>query len=190
MLNRHIRSGKNFQEVQNRVLNYRINEEILAESVRLIDAEGNDNGIVPLRTAMTMARDANLDLVEVSGNAPQSVCKILDFSKEEYEARKKQKKMKKNSKAIEVKEIRFTARIDDHDYEVKIKQAIKFLQQDNDKVQISVIFRGRELDYKDIAYRVVDRIKKDLSEVGKIGAEPKMERKRLYMMFSPLSVKV
>lgn len=174
------------QKQTNKVLNFRINDQIRSPEVRVFDQNGTDIGIVSIQNALAMAANAELDLVEVAPNGQPPVCKILDYGKEQYEAQKKQKRAKKNTKAVSLKEIRLTARIDDHDYNVKIKHAIRFLTEDNDKVNVCIIFRGRELDYKEIAYRIVERVKKDLLEVAKIESEPKLDRRRMNMTFAPL----
>jgi translation initiation factor IF-3 len=171
---------------QNKILNYKVNREIKSESVRVINQNGEDLGQMSLYDAFNVAEFAGLDLVEVSSAQNISICKIMDYMKEEYEAQKKQKRIKKNSRVVSLKEIRLTARIDDHDYDVKMKHAKRFLEEDKDKVSVSIIFRGRELDYKDIAYRIVNRVKQDLSEIGKLDSEPKLDRKRMIMIFSPL----
>lgn len=167
-------------------LSTRVNNQIKSVEVRLIDQNGNDLGIMPTSSAMNIAASAELDLVEVSQNKDYSVCKILDYGKEKYEAEKKKKIAKKNSQATALKEVRLTARIDEHDYNVKIKRAIKFLTEDKDKVLVTIVFRGRELDYKEIAYRIVNKVKEDLLEVAKIDSEPKLDRRRMNMAFSPI----
>lgn len=167
-------------------LSTRLNNQIRAVEVRLIDQNGNDLGIMPTANAMNIAASAELDLVEVSQSKDYSVCKILDYGKEKYEAEKKKKLAKKNSQATALKEVRLTARIDEHDYNVKIKRAIKFLTEDKDKVLVTIVFRGRELDYKEIAYRIVNKVKDDLLEVAKIDSEPKLDRRRMNMVFSPI----
>ena len=128
-----------------------INEDIRAREVRLIDENGEMKGIVSLSEALAMAEEADLDLVNISPNADPPVCKILDYGKYRYEQQKKEKNAKKNQHVTEIKEIRLSASIEDHDIEVKSKAAMRFLQ-DGDKVKVSLRFRGREMGYTQLGY--------------------------------------
>ncbi|MDU7502680.1 MAG: translation initiation factor IF-3, partial [Finegoldia magna] len=132
-----------------------INEEIRSSKVRLIDDEGEQIGVIPIKEALKMAENKHLDLVNVAPNAKPPVCKILDYGKYKYDALKKEKEAKKNQKVINVKEIRLSPNIEKHDLEVKANQASKFLSNEN-RVKVSVRFRGRELGHKDLGKEVLD----------------------------------
>lgn len=161
-----------------------INEEIRASEVRLIDENGEMRGIMSIDDAMALADEANLDLVNISPNAEPPVCKILDYGKYRYELQKKEKQNKKNQKVTEVKEIRLSPSIEDHDVQVKAKTAIKFLK-DGDKLKISLRFRGRERDYVAKGYEVMEAFAELVSEYGVIEKKPKMEGRRMNMFLAP-----
>ena len=150
-----------------------INEEIRASEVRLIDENGEMRGIMSIDDAMALADEANLDLVNISPNAEPPVCKILDYGKYRYELQKKEKQNKKNQKVTEVKEIRLSPSIEDHDVQVKAKTAIKFLK-DGDKLKVSLRFRGRERDYVAKGYEVMEAFAELVSEYVVIEKKPKM----------------
>ncbi len=135
------------------------------------------------RDALARAQEVGLDLVEVNPTAQPPVCKILDYGKYKYEEQKKKKEAKKKQKVIEVKEIKLRPSIDDHDLVVKIKQIHKFLDQ-GDKVKVSMRFRGREFAHEKIGRDIMARIQKEVADVGKAEAEPKMESSHLLMMLS------
>ncbi|MGN0673552.1 MAG: translation initiation factor IF-3 [Anaerovoracaceae bacterium] len=161
-----------------------INEEIRASEVRLIDENGEMRGIMSIDDAMALADEANLDLVNISPNAEPPVCKILDYGKYRYELQKKEKQNKKNQKVTEVKEIRLSPSIEDHDVQVKAKTAIKFLK-DGDKLKVSLRFRGRERDYVAKGYEVMEAFAELVSEYGVIEKKPKMEGRRMNMFLAP-----
>ena len=161
-----------------------INEEIRASEVRLIDENGEMRGIMSIDDAMALADEANLDLVNISPNAEPPVCKILDYGKYRYELQKKEKQNKKNQKVTEVKEIRLSPSIEDHDVQVKAKTAIKFLK-DGDKLRVSLRFRGRERDYVAKGYEVMEAFAELVSEYGVIEKKPKMEGRRMNMFLAP-----
>ncbi|MDU5970086.1 MAG: translation initiation factor IF-3, partial [Finegoldia magna] len=142
-----------------------INEEIRSSKVRLIDDEGEQIGVIPIKEALKMAEDKHLDLVNVAPNAKPPVCKILDYGKYKYDALKKEKEAKKNQKVINVKEIRLSPNIEKHDLEVKANQASKFLSNEN-RVKVSVRFRGRELGHKDLGKEVLDKFYELTKDVG------------------------
>ena len=154
-----------------------INEEIRASEVRLIDENGEMRGIMSID-------ETNLDLVNISPNAEPPVCKILDYGKYRYELQKKEKQNKKNQKVTEVKEIRLSPSIEDHDVQVKAKTAIKFLK-DGDKLKVSLRFRGRERDYVAKGYEVMEAFAELVSEYGVIEKKPKMEGRRMNMFLAP-----
>ena len=161
-----------------------INEEIRASEVRLIDENGEMRGIMSIDDAMALADEANLDLVNISPNAEPPVCKILDYGKYRYGLQKKEKQNKKNQKVTEVKEIRLSPSIEDHDVQVKAKTAIKFLK-DGDKLKVSLRFRGRERDYVAKGYEVMEAFAELVSEYGVIEKKPKMEGRRMNMFLAP-----
>ena len=161
-----------------------INDEIRADVVRLIDEEGVMRGIVSIDEALALAEEADLDLVNISPNADPPVCKILDYGKYRYEQQKKEKNAKKNQHVTEIKEIRLSASIEDHDVEVKAKAATKFLQ-DGDKVKVSLRFRGRERDYTQLGFDAMKKFADMVAEYGVVEKEPKMEGRRMNMFLAP-----
>ncbi|TAN61536.1 MAG: translation initiation factor IF-3 [Magnetospirillum sp.] len=162
----------------------RVNREIDVRSIRLVGADGEMIGVVTLREGLTMAEEAGLDLVEVSPNADPPVCKILDFGKFKYEDQKKKNAARKKQKVIEVKEIKLRPNIDDHDYGVKMRSMIKFLEE-GDKVKVTLRFRGRELAHQDLGMKVLEKVKDDLEELGKVEQIPKMEGRQMVMVIAP-----
>lgn len=161
-----------------------INDEIRAKEVRLIDETGEMVGIVSLDEALDRAEQADLDLVNISPNAEPPVCKILDFGKFRYEQQKKEKNAKKNQAVTEIKEIRLSASIEDHDVQVKAKNAIKFLQEGN-KLKVSLKFRGRERDYTQLGLDVMNKFAEIVADYGVVEKEPKMEGRRMNMFLGP-----
>ena len=152
--------------------------------MRLIDAEGENIGVVPVEEAMRMAEDVGLDLVEVSPGADPPVCKILDYGKHKYEAQKKQNVARKKQKTIDVKEIKMRPNIEAHDYDVKMRSMVKFLDE-GDKVKVTLRFRGRELAHQDRGMMVLDRVRGDLDEMAKVEQYPRMEGRQMVMVISP-----
>ncbi len=152
--------------------------------MRLINAEGDNVGVVPVEEARSMAEDVGLDLVEVSPGADPPVCKILDYGKYKYEAQKKQNVARKKQKTIDVKEIKMRPNIDAHDYDVKMRSMVKFLDE-GDKVKVTLRFRGRELAHQDRGMMVLDRVRDDLDELAKVEQYPKMEGRQMVMVISP-----
>ena len=161
-----------------------INEEIRASEVRLIDEDGEMRGIVSLDEALAIAEEADLDLVNISPNADPPVCKVLDYGKYRYEQHKKEKNAKKNQHVTEIKEIRLSASIENHDIEVKAKAANKFLRE-GDKVKVSLRFRGRERDYTQLGFDAMNRFAEMVSEVGEVEKPAKMEGRRMNMFLAP-----
>ena len=162
----------------------RINEEIRVKEVRLIDENGENRGVISIREALQLAADAGLDLIEISPQAVPPVCKILDFGKYKYEMQKRKAEAKKNQKVIEIKELKLRPMIDTHDYEVKIKQAKKFLGEGN-KVKFTMRFKGREMNTSNLGQDVLHRILDDLEGLYKLDSEPKMEGRQMMMLISP-----
>ncbi|WP_456064523.1 translation initiation factor IF-3 [Halothiobacillus diazotrophicus] len=162
----------------------RINGEITAREVRLIDENGEQLGIVRTRDALTRAAEVALDLVEVAPNASPPVCKIMDYGKFKYQQSKKMAEARKKQKQIEVKEIKFRPGTEDHDYQVKMRNIVRFLE-DGDKAKITLRFRGREMAHKDIASELLDRIERDLAELAVVEQRPKMEGRQVTMVMAP-----
>lgn len=158
----------------------RVNYQIKAYKVRLIDENGKQLGVVTLREALDMAREKGLDLVEVSPNIFPPVCKILSWGKYLYE----QKKQKKKPKNVETKEVRLTAKIDEHDFEVKLKQAVKFLQK-RQKVKTFLFLKGREIVHKEVASKVLENFKEAIKDYGEPEQELKMQGRTLSIVFIP-----
>lgn len=162
----------------------RVNREIEARSIRLVGADGEMIGVVSLREGLVMAEEAGLDLVEVSPNADPPVCKILDFGKFKYESQKRKAEARKKQKVIEIKEIKLRPNIDDNDYNIKMRSMIKFLEE-GDKVKVTLRFRGREMAHQDLGVKVLDRVRTDLDEMGKVEQYPKMEGRQMVMVIAP-----
>ena len=141
-------------------------------------------GVVSIRDAQRAAEEAGLDLVEVSPNAEPPVCKILDFGKFKYESQKKRNEARKKQKIIDVKEIKLRPNIDDNDYQVKLRNARRFID-DGDKVKVTMRFRGRELAHQEIGMNVLMRVRDELEEATKVEQMPKMEGRQMIMVLSP-----
>ena len=167
---------------------YRANHRIRAREVFLVDASGQKLGVVSLNDAMAAARQAGLDLVEVSGNTNPPVCKILDFGKFRYELAKRDREAKRHNLAAKVKEMKFHVNIDPHDYATKMRHAEEFLWKGM-KVKVVMAFRGREMQHQDLGKTLVESIRNDLKLVGLADAEPKLIGKNITMMLTPLPVK-
>lgn len=140
-------------------------------------------GVMSVRDAIALAEEAGLDLVEISPNAEPPVCKVLDYGKYKYEMQKKAAEARKKQKVIELKEIKLRPTIDDHDFSIKMKSAVSFLQ-DGDKVKVTMRFRGREMSHQEIAQQVFTRVKSELEPYGKIEAEPSFEGRQMIMIMS------
>src|SRR6266478_6941805 len=162
----------------------RVNEEIAVPSVRLVDEQGRMVGVVTRNEALTMADQAGLDLVEVAPGAEPPVCKILDYGKYKYEEQKKKNEARKKQKVIEVKEIKLRPGIDDHDYDVKMRSMVKFIEE-GDKVKVTMRFRGRELAHQELGMDVLMRVKDDLDGIAKVEQTLRMEGRQMTMVVSP-----
>ena len=152
--------------------------------MRLIGADGANVGVVPIRQAIMMAEEANLDLVEISPDAKPPVCKILDYGKFKFQEQKKAAEARKKQKVIEIKEIKMRPMIDDHDYDVKMR-AIKRFFEEGDKVKITLRFRGREMAHQELGQQLLDRVKKDTVEIAKVESEPGFEGRQIVMVLAP-----
>ncbi|WP_345798999.1 translation initiation factor IF-3 [Albimonas sp. CAU 1670] len=162
----------------------RVNDKIRCPEIRLIDHEGENRGVLDPRDAMRMAEDVGLDLVEISPNANPPVCKIMDFGKFKYEQQKKANEARKKQHIIEIKEVKFRPNIDKHDYDVKMRNVTRFLE-DGDKVKVTLRFRGREMAHQDLGRDVLERIAADTLELGKVESMPKMEGRQMIMVIAP-----
>ncbi|HEY0424386.1 MAG TPA: translation initiation factor IF-3 [Rhodopila sp.] len=162
----------------------RVNEEIRIPQVRLIDQDGEMQGVLTVREAMQRAFAVGLDLVEISPNADPPVCKILDFGKFKYEQQKKKNEAKKKQKVIEIKEIKVRPNIDENDYQVKMR-AMKSFIDEGDKVKVTLRFRGREMAHQDIGVRVLERIRAEMDTTSKVEQMPRMENRQMVMVLSP-----
>lgn len=166
----------------------RVNDSIRSPEIRLIGADGENVGVVSPARAMMMAEEAGLDLVEISPNASPPVCKIMDFGKFKYETQKREAEARKKQKIIEVKEVKFRPNTDINDYEVKMRNVFKFLDN-GDKVKVTLRFRGREMAHLNLGRELLERVAEDTKEHGKLDNFPKMEGRQMVMVISPLPQK-
>lgn len=162
----------------------RINEEIRAKEVRLNSPTNEPLGIVQLQDALRMAIEQNLDLVEVAPTARPPVCRIMDFGKFKYEQQKREKEVKKKQKIVTVKEVKLRPNIEDHDFEVKFKNAQRFLE-DGDKVKVTIMFRGRELSHPELGRKVLDKMALQIKDIANIERGAKLEGKNMIMILAP-----
>lgn len=162
----------------------RVNREIDVPNVRLIGPDGSMIGVVPIRDALRAAQEVELDLVEVSPNADPPVCKVLDYGKYKYEAQKKKNEARKRQKIIDVKEIKLRPNIDDNDYQVKMRNARRFLDE-GDKVKVTMRFRGREMVHQNLGMDVLIRVRDELEEAAKVEQMPKLEGRQMIMVLAP-----
>ena len=152
--------------------------------MRLIDEDGENHGVVTLEDALAQAEEAGLDLVEISPNVDPPVCKILDYGKYKYEAQKKANEARKKQKTIEVKEIKMRPGIETHDYQVKMRAMLRFLEA-GDKVKVTMRFRGREMAHQELGLNVLRRVQEELDEVAKVEQHPKVEGRQMMMVLAP-----
>lgn len=162
----------------------RVNDKIKTPEVRLIDVDGKQIGIVPTSEALRIANEKGLDLVEVSPDAKPPVCRIMDFGKYKYQLEKKEREAKKKQKEIEVKEFKLGFNISDYDYSYRKEHMIEVLKEGN-KVKVTVVFKGRQIAFKDRGYELIERIKNDLSEWAVLEKEPKLEGRNLSAVLAP-----
>jgi len=162
----------------------RINERIRAREVRVIDDAGEQLGIMPPFEALKIARERGLDLVEVSPNAVPPVCRIQDYGKFLYEKDKSERAARKKQKVIVVKEVKFSVTVDEHDYQKKKNQAVRFLSE-GDKVKASLRFKGRQMAHRDLGYAIINRLIQDIGETGTVEFMPRMEGTTLHAILAP-----
>jgi len=161
-----------------------LNDAITARRIRVIGAEGEQLGIISLTEAKQLAADAGMDLVEISPNADPPVCKIMDYGKFLFEQNKKQQAAKKKQKQIQVKEIKFRPGTEEGDYQVKLRNLTKFLNEGN-KTKITIRFRGREMSHREIGMELLKRVEKDLEDIAVVEQFPKMEGRQMVMVMGP-----
>lgn len=161
-----------------------VNEEIREREVRVIDVDGKQLGIMPLRQALELAQRKQLDLVNVAPQATPPVCRIMDYGKYKYEAIKQEKEAKKNQRIIDIKEIRLSTTIEEHDIDVKLKNAVKFLKS-GDKVKVTVRFRGRQITHPEIAAEILSKFAESVGEAGIIEKAPQMDGRNMLMILAP-----
>mgnify|MGYP001252226220 CR=1 FL=1 len=176
---------KNFFQKRNKYFGPRYNNRINSSEVQVIDHDGQNLGILNLQEAISKAKKEGLDLIEIAPNVRPPVCKIMDIGKYKYDQQKKASKAKKNQKKIELKEIKLRPVTEVHDYTFKIKNAQKFLSK-GDKVKFTIKFKGRELQHKNLGNELMDKIKADMENVGKIELQPKFDGKQMIMVMQPV----
>ncbi len=163
---------------------HQINGEITASEVRLTGADGQPVGIVSLQEAMSAAEEANLDLVEISPNAEPPVCRVMDYGKFIFEKSKKDKEQRQKNKQIQLKELKFRPGTDEGDYQVKLRNLNRFLE-DGNKVKITLRFRGREMAHQGLGTKLLNRIKDDVAEIANVESFPAMEGRQMVMVLAP-----
>ena len=175
------------QEVKKDIVKkLRINAEIKAKEVRLVGEKGEQLGIMPLYQAREVARNQNLDLVEVAPTASPPVCRLLDYGKYKYEQAKKEREAKKGQKIALLREVRLRPKIGEHDFESKSRLARKLIDG-GDKVKVSILFRGREITHPELGLRLLQRMADSLTEVASVDTKPSMEGRRMNVVLSPLA---
>ncbi|WP_236404698.1 translation initiation factor IF-3 [Microaerobacter geothermalis] len=167
---------------------HQINEEIRAREVRLIGPDGSQIGIKPLREALEIAERFNLDLVNISPNANPPVCRIMDYGKFKFEQSKKEKESRKNQKVVNVKELRLSPTIEEHDFQTKLRNAKKFLEN-GDKVKLTIRFKGRQITHAEIGQKVLEQLAKEVEDISVVERTPKIEGRSMIMILAPKSDK-
>ncbi len=174
------------QEVnQNIVKKLRINEEIRAKEVRLVGEKGEQLGIMPLNQAQDVARNSNLDLVEVAPTAAPPVCRLMDYGKYKYDQAKKEREARKSQKVVLLREVRLRPKIGNHDFEAKARLAKKLLDG-GDKVKLTVMFRGREVTHPEIGWKLLQRMAEELKELATVEGQPVMVGRRMNVVVTPI----
>ncbi|HEX5804580.1 MAG TPA: translation initiation factor IF-3 [Azospira sp.] len=164
---------------------HRVNEEINVPEVRLIGEAGEQVGVVSIRTAMQMAEEAEIDLVEIAPLAQPPVCRIMDYGKFKYQEAKKAHEAKLKQKQVQVKEVKFRPGTDENDYQIKLRNMLRFLDE-GDKVKVTLRFRGREMAHQEFGMRQLERIKTDVEAIGQVEQMPKMEGRQMIMIIAPI----
>ena len=161
-----------------------INEEIRDREVRVVDQNGEQLGVMSSRDALALAEERQLDLVKIAPQARPPVCKLMDYGKYRFEQSKKEREVRKNQKVITVKEVRLSATIEDHDIDVKFKNAVKFLK-DGNKVKVTIRFRGRQITHSEIGRQVMTEFAERIKEYGTVDKAPQIEGRNMSMFISP-----
>ena len=161
-----------------------INEEIRDREVRVVDQNGEQLGVMSGRDALALAEERQLDLVKIAPQARPPVCKLMDYGKYRFEQSKKEREFRKNQKVITVKEVRLSATIEDHDIDVKFKNAVKFLK-DGNKVKVTIRFRGRQITHSEIGRQVMNEFAERIKEYGTVDKAPQIEGRNMSMFISP-----
>lgn len=162
----------------------RVNEGIDTPEIQLIDATGENVGVVEINDARERALEAGLDLVEISPNSVPPVCKILDFGKYKYQAQKKAAEARKKQRTVEIKEIKMRPNIDTHDYDVKMRSMNRFFEE-GDKVKVTLRFRGREMAHQNLGVQLLNKVKQDTTKIAKVESEPRLEGRQMVMVLAP-----
>ncbi len=166
---------------------HRLNAEITAPEVRLVGDEGEQHGVVPVREALRLAEEQDVDLVEIAPLAEPPVCKLMDYGKFKYREQKKAHEAKLKQKQIQVKEVKFRPRTEEGDYQIKLRNLIRFLEE-GDKTKVTLRFRGREMAHQEFGYRLLERVKADLENIGAVEQWPKLEGRQMVMVLAPKKV--
>tara|TARA_B100001559_G_scaffold85302_1_gene71028 strand:+ start:202 stop:747 length:546 start_codon:yes stop_codon:yes gene_type:complete len=176
---------KNYFQRRSKPKGPRSNNRINSPEVQVISSDGENLGIINTNKAISMAKDEGLDLIEIAPNANPPVCKIIDMGKYKYDAQKKANKAKKKQKKIELKEIKLRPVTETHDYNFKLKNALKFLSK-GDKVKFTIRFKGREMQHSNLGHELMNKIKEDIVSHGKVELNPKFDGKQIIMVIQPL----
>ncbi|MGB9662889.1 MAG: translation initiation factor IF-3 [Moorellaceae bacterium] len=163
-----------------------MNGEIRAREVRLVGTDGQQLGIMPLREALRIAQEQGLDLVEVAPQARPPVCRIMDFGKYKYEQSKREREAKKKQRIVNIKEVKLRPGIEEHDFQVKARNALRFLE-DGDKVKVTVMFRGREISHPELGEKLCLRLADQVAEIASVERPPKIEGRNMVMILAPKS---
>ncbi|NHM26095.1 translation initiation factor IF-3 [Desulfofundulus sp. TPOSR] len=164
--------------------NFRVNEEIRAREVRVVDPSGNQLGIMPVREALRLAEERQLDLVEIAPQAKPPVCRLMDYGKYKYEQSKREKEAKKRQRIINIKEVKLRPSIEEHDFQVKARNAARFLKE-GDKVKATIMFRGREIMHTQLGHQLLLRLAEQVKDLSIIERQPKLEGKNMVMILAP-----
>ena len=178
----------NYKGNKTKTKSYRTNERITASEIRVISSTGEQLGILSIREALIRAEDEGFDLVEVSPDTKPPVCKIIDYGKLKYKEQKSKKEAKKKQKTIEIKEIKMRSGIDKHDYNVKLRALERFIGGGN-KVKVSIRFRGREMEHRNLGFELLKRLTEEVADFAKVEVSPKSEGRQIMMVFAPISSK-
>lgn len=164
--------------------NFRVNEEIRAREVRVVDPSGNQLGVMSLREALRLAEEHQLDLVEIAPQARPPVCRLMDYGKYKYEQSKREKEARKKQRVINIKEVKLRPSIEEHDFQVKVRNAARFLKE-GDKVKATIMFRGREIMHTQLGHQLLLRLAEQVKDLSVIERQPRLEGKNMVMILAP-----